>query len=133
MEAQTILAVVPKDLQLIWRLRRVVEFCCGQLRIARGSQEAVLYLRGVGVYGDRVHYPFPSLILLDSGSLDVADLEVLSWVRDEARLLDLPVVWLCEEPADAHPFICTLDSSCWIVDRRSLEGLEEALTQFQPA
>ena len=130
MEKPVLFAVVPSDLRLIARLRRLVEESSGVLKIARSSQEAILYLRGIGVYEDREHYPLPSVILLDSQSPDGADLDIIGWVRDQPEHQELPVVWLCpEHRADRRGF-CALDPACSIVDRATLIGLPEAVAEM---
>ena len=130
MEKRVIFAVVPSDLHLIGRLRRRVEECSGILKIARSSQEAILYLRGIGVYQDREHYPLPSVLLLDSQSPDAADLEVMGWIREQTEHQNLPVIWLCTEAQEDRRSFCALDSACSLVDRTTLGGLPEAIFEM---
>lgn len=130
MENRVIFAVVPSDLHLIGRLRRLVEECSGVLQIARSSQEAILYLRGIGVYQDREHYPLPSVILLDAQSPDGADLDLIGWIREQPDHQELPVVWFCAEAQDDRRTFCALDSACSIVDRATLMGLQEAIAEM---
>ena len=130
MEKRVLFAVVPSDLHLIGRLRRGVEECSGILKIARSSQEAILYLRGIGVYEDREHYPLPSVLLLDSQSPDGSDLDVISWIREQAEHKDLPVIWLCGAGREDRRTFCALDSACTMVDRATLSGLREAVGEM---
>ena len=117
MGRQHVLAVVQADLQLICSLRDLLEGNeQNALSIARNSEEAILYLRGVGVYGDRARYPLPSAVLLDCASPTGEDLEVLSWMREHARFRDLPVVMLCPEEQH-HSFSCALDEASIMCDR----------------
>jgi DNA-binding response OmpR family regulator len=76
------------------------EFRKGQvnnpLRVARYGNEAILYLKGVGIYGDRVHYPLPSLILIDLEIPDGSGMAVLGWIRRQAEFNKVPVIILAE-------------------------------------
>jgi hypothetical protein len=128
MEYRTLLAIVQKDLQLISRLRSSVVHCSGwALKLARSSDEAVLYLRGVGVYSDRNDYPIPSLIVLDTESEDHSDLEVLSWVRGEKRYRELPIAMLSSERHPHLESVCALDRFSFLIDRDSLDDLPKAI------
>jgi|ERR1043166_5486044 CheY-like chemotaxis protein len=73
-----------------------------RLRVACDGDEAVAYLEGRGAYGDRKENPIPALIILDLKLPKRSGLEVLAWLRGEARLKDIPVVILTSsrEPRD---------------------------------
>jgi CheY-like chemotaxis protein len=62
------------------------------LKIVRYANEAILYLRGVGIYGDRRNYPLPSLILLDMTNPDGCSLAVLKWARQQETLRGVPIL-----------------------------------------
>ena len=62
------------------------------LKIARYGNEAVLYLKGVGIYGDRATYPLPQVILLDLDMPDGSALAVLGWIRQQTELAGIPVL-----------------------------------------
>src|SRR5688572_22674571 len=62
------------------------------LKIARYGNEAVLYLKGVGIYGDRVTYPLPKVMLLDLDLPDGSPLAVLGWIRQQTELAGMPVL-----------------------------------------
>ncbi|HYE31438.1 MAG TPA: response regulator [Methylomirabilota bacterium] len=66
-----------------WRLFAVTE----------GSQ-ALSYLGGEGIYGDRTQYPLPDMILLDIKMPKMPGLEVLNWIRQQPELKKIPVVVL---------------------------------------
>jgi hypothetical protein len=130
MEAAHILAVVQCDLQLLWRLQHVIEDSLhSSLNVTRSSQEAILYLRGVGIYGDRGKYRFPHLLVLDSENPDAEDLNLLSWVREQPHLRTLPVGLLCSGPAHPMHILFALDPCSFIVDRSQLDELGEVLNQ----
>src|SRR6186997_2219955 len=61
-------------------------------RIVRNGREAVDYLSGKGVYGDRQKYPWPALMLLDLKMPIVNGFEVLTWWREHRRDKELPIV-----------------------------------------
>lgn len=59
-----------------------------------GGEEALLYLQGASPYGDRTHFPFPDLLLLDLKMPGTSGFEVLEWLRAQSQpsLRQLPVV-----------------------------------------
>jgi CheY-like chemotaxis protein len=126
--ANHILAIVQSDLQLICSLRGTLEHNgYPNVSVARNSQEAILYLRGVGVYANRVRFPLPSVIVLDSQNPDSVDLEVLGWIRERPRFCDLPVIILCAERHAAVHATCALDPSSFFVERGNEVDLLDAL------
>jgi DNA-binding response OmpR family regulator len=128
MGRQRILAVVQTDLQLICSMRSALEESgLGSLSIARNSQEAILYLRGVGIYADRRRYPLPGIVLLDCTNADGGDLEVLGWMRERAEFQSMPVIMLCTEEHRHVHVTCALDAACLIADRRDLLEIAEAV------
>jgi CheY-like chemotaxis protein len=128
MVSRHILAVVQSDLQLICSLRRVLdENGFPSLTVARNSEEAILYLRGIGIYQNRSRYPLPALVVLDSQNPDAVDLEVLAWLRERSAFCEVPVIFLCTE---SHSFVhiaCALDPASFIVERGNCDDLLDAL------
>ena len=123
-----ILAVVQSDLQLICSLRTFLEASgYPSVTVARNSQEAILYLRGVGIYSDRSRYPLPSLLVLDSLNPDGSDLEVLGWIREHSGFSTIPVLILCAEKHSPLHVTCMLDSASFIVDRTNFNDLLDAM------
>ena len=127
MERRCLLAVIQSDLPLICALRAHWEDSGqGVLRVARNAQEAILYLRGVGVYGNRDRYPMPALLALlalDCWNPSGSDLDVMSWLRENPGFCNLPVAMLCPERHPASQSICALDPSYYLVDRGRLDEL----------
>jgi CheY-like chemotaxis protein len=72
-----------------WRLFTVTE----------GSQ-ALSYLGGEGIYGDRTVYPLPEIILLDIRMPKMSGMDVLRWIRDRTELKKIPIVVLT---SSTHP------------------------------
>ena len=64
------------------------------LKIVRDGEQAIDYLSGRGVYGDREKYPLPYLLLLDLKMPGTDGFEVLQWLRGELELRRLLVVVL---------------------------------------
>ena len=64
------------------------------LKIARYGNEAILYLRGVGIYSDRTSYPLPSIIIIDLTNPDGSSMALLGWIRDHARFSKVPILVL---------------------------------------
>lgn len=62
------------------------------LKIARYGNEAVLYLKGVGIYSNRATYPLPKVILLDLDLPDGSPLAVLGWIRQQTELFGISVL-----------------------------------------
>jgi CheY-like chemotaxis protein len=62
------------------------------MKIARYGNEAVLYLKGVGIYGNRAIYPLPKVILLDLDLPDGSPLAVLGWIRQQPDLAGVSVL-----------------------------------------
>lgn len=62
-----------------------------ELKIARYGNEAILYLKGVGIYSDRITYPLPQIILLDLDLPDGSALSVLGWIRQQPELFGIQV------------------------------------------
>jgi hypothetical protein len=115
-----VLAVIVSDLDLIGRLRTLAQQIGVTLIVARSGEEAIQYLRGVGVYSNRLRYPVPAAILLDTCSDAGSDLNVLSWLRENPVYLDLPVGLLTREPLHRLHVLCALDPACFLVDRDTL-------------
>ncbi|SDT97329.1 two-component system, unclassified family, response regulator [Verrucomicrobium sp. GAS474] len=62
------------------------------LQIAEDGQKAMDYLNGSGLYGNRLVYPLPGLVLLDLKIPFVKGLEVLKWIRSQADLAQMIVI-----------------------------------------
>ena len=127
-EGQNILAVIQRDLQLICGLRdQLGANGFPSLNIARNSEEAVLYLRGVGIYSDRSKSPLPSILILDCDNDDGSDLQVLSWVREQGEFRDLPIILLCGGHHATHHVSCALDHSCFLLERDRLDEVVDGV------
>lgn len=94
------------------------------LRVARYGSEAILYLKGIGIYGNRKQYPLPDVILIDLAVPDGSGLAVLGWVRRQARFDSIPIIVLVD-PAQTRYLQGTLEknATAHYANRNDLEGL----------
>jgi CheY-like chemotaxis protein len=74
------------------------------LKIVSDGEAAIAYLKGTGIYADRIEYPLPSLILLDIHMPRKSGFEVLEWIRRQRVWKHLPVVVFSSSsvPSDVH-------------------------------
>ncbi len=63
-----------------------------ELQFVPNGEEALAYLKGEGVYGDRRKFPFPALLMLDLKMPRKSGLEVLEAIRGDPDLKKLTVV-----------------------------------------
>jgi CheY-like chemotaxis protein len=54
--------------------------------------EAVAYLNGDGIYGDRTKYPFPEVLLLDLKMPRMTGLELLAWIGEHPEFKVIPTI-----------------------------------------
>ena len=56
--------------------------------------EAIAYLRGDGVYSDRVTHPYPDIVILDLKMPRVSGFDVLQWLNENPDYRVIPsIVW----------------------------------------
>lgn len=70
------------------------------MQLVQDGQEAIDYLEGTGPFANRAQFPLPTAILLDLKIPYIPGLQVLSWIRFQAALKDLPVIVLTSSPED---------------------------------
>jgi CheY-like chemotaxis protein len=63
-----------------------------QTRVVHDGHDAVRYLKGDGIFGNRKNYPLPGLVVLDLHMPGLCGLGVLRWIRKQRWLAGLPVV-----------------------------------------
>jgi CheY-like chemotaxis protein len=99
-----------------------------RLSLAVNGEEAIRYLSGEGVYQDRDANPIPCLVLLDLKMPKVSGFEVLSWIRKESNLKQLPVmIWSSsQEPADVER-ASALGANSFMVKSVDLKGMRETV------
>ena len=96
------------------------------LQTAVDGEEAVAYLSGQGTYADRATHPFPQLVLLDLKLPRKSGMEVLQWIRTEARLQTLVVFILSssQERADIDRAFA-LGATAYMVKQVELRAIRE--------
>ena len=57
----------------------------------RNGEEAIAYLKGDGLYGDRNNFPLPAVMLMDLNMPKKTGFEVLDWVRAQPGLKRLSI------------------------------------------
>ena len=75
-----------------WALHRACP--TNLLRVVSNGEQAILYLKGEGLYSDRARFPFPKLVFLDIQMPIKNGLEVLAWMKRQPGLQKLPVIVL---------------------------------------
>jgi len=60
--------------------------------VARSGQEAWEYLQNQGAYADKQRYPAPVFVLVDLNLPGMDGRELITRIRSDARLRDLPLV-----------------------------------------
>src|ERR1051326_3641546 len=90
----SVVFVVENSAEYMYQLEQAIrrEALPVDLKIARYGNEAVLYLKGVGIYGNRTAYPLPKVILLDLDLPDGSPLAVLGWIRQQTDLFGVAVL-----------------------------------------
>jgi CheY-like chemotaxis protein len=102
MKQSSVILLVENDKDYIYLLEQAFRKANirNPLKIARYGNEAILYLRGVGIYADRRNYPLPKLILLDMTNPDGSSMAVLGWVREQPDFRTVPILILAGEGQD---------------------------------
>jgi CheY-like chemotaxis protein len=62
--------------------------------VVSDGAEAIAYLKGEGIYDNRVKFPLPGMLLLDLKMPKRNGLEVLEWCKTQAYLSDLLIIVL---------------------------------------
>jgi DNA-binding response OmpR family regulator len=96
MKQSSIILLVENDKDYIYLLEQAFRKSDigNPLKIARYGNEAILYLRGVGIYADRRNYPLPKLIMLDMTNPDGSSMAVLGWIREQHHFAHVPILIL---------------------------------------
>jgi len=94
------------------------------LQFAHDGDEAIAYLRGDGVYGDRNRHPLPTTMLLDLNMPRRNGFEVLAWIRQQPDLkrLRVDILSASSRPQDIERAY-DLGANSYLVKPGNLDGL----------
>ncbi|HUR47492.1 MAG TPA: response regulator [Candidatus Saccharimonadales bacterium] len=68
------------------------------MQVVMDGRSAVDYLAGAGKYANRNEFPIPALVFLDLKLPYKSGFEVLSWMKNQPALVDIPVLVLTSSP-----------------------------------
>src|SRR6185436_2278809 len=82
------------DKKDIYELQRAFQMAgiTDRLTVVRNRDEALCYLKGVGIYSDRFKYPVPRLILIDVTAEICGGIEVLHWIKSSLVLAPMIII-----------------------------------------
>lgn len=64
---------------LVRRAFKDIETCAAF--VCRNNSEAKAYMRGAGMYGDRVQFPFPNAVICDLRFGEESGIDFLRWIK----------------------------------------------------
>lgn len=130
---KTILIVDDND-DDVFALRRALKKAAleNPQQIVTNGREAIDYLSGANQFSDRQSFPIPGLVFLDLKMPLVDGFEVLTWIREQVALRELPVIILTgsDEEKD-HQRAAALGAHDYLVKPPSPGGLVQALGRLQ--
>lgn len=98
------------------------------VRLARGGNEAIAYLKGEGEYADRDRFEFPSYIITDLQMPDGDGFAVLEFLKNNPAFSVIPVVMVSssdDEDDIRHAYF--LGASSYLVKPPNLVALQALL------
>ena len=101
------------------------------LHVFDNGEDAISYLAGHGQYGDRERYPLPVVTLLDLHVPGKSGLEVLTWLREQPSLKQVPVVVLSgSSESDDIDRAFELGARSYLVKPVAFDALVDAVTSL---
>jgi CheY-like chemotaxis protein len=98
------------------------------LQSVSNGEEAMAYLQGAGVYGDRSQYPLPAVIVLDLNMPLKNGFDVLTWMRTQPVLKRVPIVVLTASTrTEDVERAFDLGASSYLVKPSKIEDLTEMI------
>jgi DNA-binding response OmpR family regulator len=130
MKQSSIILLVENDKDYIYLLEQAFRRAeiRNPLKIARYGNEAILYLRGVGIYSDRRNYPLPSLVILDLTNPDGSAMVLLGWIREHPDFVRVPILILAG-PGQEKEVQNAFDrgANAYLIKRENLSELTAAI------
>jgi CheY-like chemotaxis protein len=133
MKQNSVILLVENDKDYIYLLEQAFRKAeiRNPLKIARYGNEAILYLRGVGIYSDRRNYPLPALIILDLTNPDGSAMALLGWIRENPDFAHVPILTVAglnQEKEVQHAF--DRGANAFLVKRENLSELTQAINSL---
>lgn len=122
------------DKKDIYQLQRAFQSAglADRLTVVRNREEALCYLKGVGVYGDRRAYPLPQLVLLDITAEICDGIGVLKWIKEHPALKTTLVVATGREmPQRLAQNVYDLGANAVFEKPNGLEELSELIRSLE--
>ena len=134
MKHSSVILLIENDKDFIYLLEQAFRKAeiRNPLKIARYGNEAILYLRGVGIYSDRTSYPLPAIIIIDLTNPDGSSMALLGWIRDHHEFSKVPILVLAashQEQEVQHAF--DRGANAFLPKRSELGELTQALLSLQ--
>jgi CheY-like chemotaxis protein len=102
------------------------------LKVVRDGSQAIEYLSGRGVFGNRERYPLPFMLLLDLKMPGTNGFEVLQWIRAEPALRRLLVVVLTSSSLQADvDRAYELGANSYLVKPVEFEEMANMIQRFE--
>ena len=101
------------------------------LQIASDGREAVDYFKGHGKFADRLQFPLPCLVMLDLKLPYLRGLDVLKWMRQEAQLTTIVIVFSSSENEADIEAAYRLGANAYLVKPPTAEQLEDLAKAFK--
>jgi CheY-like chemotaxis protein len=102
------------------------------IQLVKDGNEALRYLKGEGQYGDRQHYPMPTLVLLDLKMPQANGFEVLEWAREQIHLTDMRIVVMSGSKNDSDISKATeMGANAYLVKPTKFEDLVKMMESIK--
>ena len=134
MKQSSVILLIENDKDFIYLLEQAFRKAeiRNPLKIARYGNEAILYLRGVGIYCDCNSYPLPGIIIIDLTNPDGSSMALLGWIRERGEFSKVPILVLAaahQEQEVQQAF--DRGANAFIPKRSDLAELTQALLSLQ--
>src|SRR4051812_38315521 len=87
-----LLAADDPDFALLIQLGFQASGILNPLHVVNDGGKAISYLNGEGQFANRITFPVPTLLLIDSRLRQVSGLDVIHWARQQPGLSGMSVV-----------------------------------------